>query len=470
MIRWLVAMMLCFFACGYVTGAYAGYAQLVPPAPLVLQSGGTTTIAVSQSANAARFAGGYLMTEATLTLGARQVVVPVALRVAANASVFAVTKLNPYVAAASLAFTAWQLAEEWFGRDSETPALQVDASGHIYLPGSTRPPEFGEYQYVNPSTGLNQSVTTLSGIRWNCNGIMNSQGEMLQQGETSFTMGNACGYEVQGVMRYGTTGLFRCSTGWVYAGDYGGSSQLVNGICLLNGAPPPTTTVDGPPPQSRLDSLADDAISASLLPFLSPDIPVDPIPVINPATQPVGDPLIGPNVNPAPVINPQPFRVPNGDPVLIPGTDPPQYNQPWWEITPAPTAEDPWRVQVEQVTTVVTSPNPIIQPVPVPVPSDCDKFPGALGCADVEEPDSQEQIPREDRHIELQQGGSFGGGACPDDLVINVRGTAIQVTDSSTACGWIALARPVIILLAALSALTIIRPGGGKVHPGTSDD
>jgi len=35
------------------------------------------------------------------------------------------------------------------------------------------------------------------------------------------------------------------------------------------------------------------------MPYLDMPIPVDPKPVINPITQPVGDPLVGPDVNPA---------------------------------------------------------------------------------------------------------------------------------------------------------------------------
>jgi hypothetical protein len=449
---------------------WAGYAMLTPPAPLVLQAGGTTTVAYGNiaAANAPRIAGGYVLANATLNTGAKTIIVPVAMRVAGNAAVFAVTKLNPYVAAASLVVGAYSLAREWFGRDEQLPHLDIDADGHIYIPGVPVDPGFGEYQYMN-SSGVWVSIYTLAGLKWQCNDLVNYQGVVTTVAQSSLTMGGSCGYEVQGVMRTGNVGNFYCNTGWVSGGN-AGSQQKTNGICLADGGQPsPTPGVDSYPTPERLESLSVAPISASLLPYLSPDIPVEPIPVINPATQPVGDPLIGPELNPAPAIDPAPFRVPNGDSVPIPNTNPQQYSQPWLEITPAPTLEEPWRVDVIQIITIEL--NPIIQPNPpfVQQLTDCDKYPGALSCSDLDDPDDEE-VPRETRHIELQDGPSFAGGSCPADLVISAAGHSFNVFDASVACGWVLAARPVILFLAALSALTIIRPGGRKVRAVTVDD
>lgn len=456
----LIAIFIIYFIASPV---FAGYAMLKPPAPLVLQPGGLTTVPYANiaAANAPRIAGGHVLANASLNLGARTIVVPVALRVAANASVFAATKLNPYVAAASLAYGAWQLFNEWSNRDTylsplnpNASPLDVSDSGHIVeYPEKEKVPFYKDWVTLNP----NGTTSPIKGpiAEYSCTATYGRapQVTLVMVHSASCDAGSASYYYV-------------CNNGW----NNGRFNYSISTGCVVPGnlnSFDPSSAVSASP--FRLANLANAPISASLLPFLSPDIPVDPIPIINPLVEPVGDPLIGPDVNPAPVAQPSPMNVPNGQAVPMPNTNPQTYLQPWHHIVPSPTPAEPWRVEIIQVVTVENQPiqdSPFIQQE-----TDCDKYPNSFACALLGDPeDDQQENPKEGRNILLLSGSGFSGAACPANLVISSFAHSFQVFDSSVACGWIRAARPVILLLAALSALTIVRPGGNKVRPVSVDD
>ena len=156
------------------------------------------------------------------------------------------------------------------------------------------------------------------------------------------------------------------------------------------------------------------------------------------------------------------MRIPNGDPVPIPNTNPPTYSQPWLEIHPSPTVTDPWRVDVRPIVTETPNPNPVPDPTtPVPPPdfyTDCEKFPGSIGCMPVGEVPPAEAIPRQTRNISLQNGPAFGGAGCPANLTFTLHGHTYTGINMSEPCGWISnLVRPVVLLLAFISAVGIVR-------------
>ncbi len=430
----------------FSTPVFAGYAQLAPPAGYAVSSvGSVARIAVGTAANAPVVSGGYVMASASLNLGARSVTVPVALRIAANAPLFAATKLNPYTAALSLAVQAYPYVIDWLSRDTQAPKLQIDASGHIVIPGQTIQPDLEDWPFSNPSyPQINNLADYLSFSGHSCSGTV--------------TVIKAGGYSP--CNNTGHTHIAICdsiwNTGW--SGYFCGPGA---------GAEPKPEIVDAQPATTeRINALANLAVNPKLLPYISPDIEIDANPVINPSTFPVGDTLISPSLNPAPNLQPSPFRVPNGEPIPVPNSQ--QYQQPWYEITPAPTPDQPWRVQIISVTTVVESPVQVREPEPVPPsPTDCDKFPESLACMSVDEPE-EEDIPDEEEEIELQDGPSFSASAsCPPDLVINFQGHVFTMS-MSTPCSWISMIRPVILLLAALTAVAIVRPGGGPKNVKTS--
>lgn len=397
---------------------------------------GVSTIAVGTAANAASYAGGYVTTNATLNLGARAVTVPLAYRVAANAAVFAATKMNPYVAAASLAAAAIPFAVDWFSR-SPNP-LEVSPDGFVRVPaqpGGT----FGDVMTDNGLTVTQRMASYVGSFHCPCQ----------SSGPASRVSTCNGGYGVGVVDKYGTG---------------------IDTICFGDTAPVAPPPVPARAPTTvELEQLGSVPLNPALLPYIGDSIPVDPVPVINPASAPIGDVVIGPSGNPAPAVSPAPLRVPDGEPVPIPNTSPQQYEQPWLEIVPSPTTAEPLRVDVRPITTVTTNPVAPLDPVTVPDPStgnpspttgqtDCDKYPGSLGCIPVGDiPDVE--IPTDEREIQLQDGPAFGGGSCPPDLVINLHGTTVTALDMSVACGWISnLMRPLVLLLASISAIFIVAP------------
>lgn len=88
----------------------------------------------------------------------------------------------------------------------------------------------------------------------------------------------------------------------------------------------------------------------------------------------------------------------------------------------------------------------------------CELFPDILACKELQAPDP-ETIPTETRDITLQSGPTFSGSSCPPDVVVNVAGRSVTLLDTSQACGWIeSFMRPIILLLAAISAAFIVLP------------
>lgn len=91
--------------------------------------------------------------------------------------------------------------------------------------------------------------------------------------------------------------------------------------------------------------------------------------------------------------------------------------------------------------------------------TDCDKYPGSLGCSPVDIP-SSEQIPQRSQEITLQNGPNFGGAAsCPANVSMSFRGQSLTLLPMSTACSWISqYMRPIVLLLAAITAVFIVLP------------
>lgn len=411
--------------------AFAGYAQLAPP-PAFQSVGGVSTMNVGAAANGARYAGGHVMANATLNLGARAVTVPVAMRVAANAATFAVTKMNPWIAGLSLAASAIPYVIDWFtGSD-----LEVTEQGKILVKGVPgEPVDAGDGDYWVDSNGATVRISEYgSGACANAGGYL---------GAAQCTNGVSYGYQAV-CKNYNRSG------------------------CLMSADPPMGEGTPARPPTSGdLAQLANSPINPALFPELGIPLPVDPVPIINPAVEPVGDVEIGPNGNPAPQLQPNsnPLRFPDGDPIPVPNTDPQLYNQPWLEVHPSPTVDQPWRVDVRPVVTQTTDPNPQPDPTPTPDPvppaefyTDCEKFPGSLGCMPVGEPPAPSTIPSETRTFELQSGPTFSGGGCPSNLDISFAGHSFQIVDMSVPCGWISgLVKPIILLLSFITAVFIVR-------------
>lgn len=344
-------------------GACAGYAQLAPP-PGITSVGGVSTIPVGTAANGARYVGGHVVANASLQVGARAVTVPVAYRVAANAATFAVTRMNPWIAGATLAASAVPYVLDWFSAGGSpltvnngiiiypaVPGGGLDLDRTILIDGSTL------RQAVNAAGGqasFIQPVSYLVGYASGCPQINKPGG----------------GFDKPAIhLRDGLANIQRT---WCT----GGNAPVNN-----DGTPARSPSADDFAP------LGGAPLNPALFPALDLPVPIDPAPVINPATQPSGNVVIGPNGNPAPQLQPSTLRVPDGAPVPNPNTSPQTYTQPWLEIVPSPTPESPYRVDVRPVTTVVNSPttptDPVVNPGTPATPAEpglCQKYPNIMAC------------------------------------------------------------------------------------------
>lgn len=472
-----------FLALAWAIPASAGYAQLAPP-PAFQSIGGVSTMSVGTAANGARYAGGHVVANASLNLGARVVTVPVAMRVAANAATFAVTKLNPWIAGLQLAAVAIPFIVDWFSdfNENSESTLSVDSNGKIVKTGKIgfqeSSPGFPGFDMGGIDihvTKLNNGLSIADAFRSNY-GLISSTSycrtmwspgpdgqniivwAIFAEVSTDMTNCKPSGVRVDVstcesyINSYGETGMRR-GKDWAFCPGSGGVAYVQ-----------PSSQVT----QADLDLLSQFAINPKLLAALGLPLPVDPQPVVNPVSEPVGDFEVGPDVNPAPQLqpNPDPLRYPDGSPVPIPNTNPQVYTQPWFEVSPAPTVSEPWRVIIRPVVTETLDPTPQNDPdgstpkvePPFDFYTDCDKYPGVISCAGVGSAPDSVDLPKQTKEFVLQNGPAFSGSGCPSNLDISFAGKGFQIVDMSVPCGWLSgLVKPIFILLSFISAVFIVR-------------
>lgn len=441
--------------------AHASYAAVVPQVAPV----GTGV------ANIARITGGvvsagYVFTTGVLALGARSIVIPMAFRIAAGAAVAvsATAAAMPLIVGGVVLGAAAPYIIDWLQR-AHAQNMAMDL---YYDQASDR-------VIRQPSHGFSSDYGTFSNsLNINVDNTMTAQGVSLRAFITNADnpSGYICGRAPYVIVRGGSPcgpgipglDVVRCVRG----GPEDTRNACIGGAIDYSG-----TSIPGAPlTATDVEALQNVAVNPAILPALGQPVPVDPIPVMNPPTSPQQNTPVGPGVAPAPTLPTQPLRIPDGEPVPIPNTTPQQYTQPWQEVIHAPTADDPYRVDVRPITTTVTDPVAPTVPVTVPAPTtgnpspgtssltDCDKYPGSLGCMPVGTPPPDGNIPTQTRTITQQQGPSFGGGgSCPANLMLNIHGQSIKALDMAQPCSWIVnFVKPIILLLAAISAVMIVAP------------
>lgn len=467
----LLAFLLAFLSLAWSMPARAGYAQLAPP-PAFQSVGGVSTMSVGTAANGARYAGGHVLANASLNLGARVVTVPVAMRVAANAATFAVTKMNPWIAGLQLAAVAIPFVVEWFSRFNENSEskLSVDNNGKIIKTGPSSPSDPSDDFFSDVDTqGIDINLTKLANglsiaesFRTNY-GLLGGEPYCLAKPTDFFLQtgieANVCG--IGSVFRISVRTCRRAG------GYFPGNSQnwaFCSGSNPLVYQSPAVQQIT----QSDLDLLSTFALNPKLLAELGIPIPVDPEPVVNPLSEPVGDFEVSPAGNTAPQLqpNPEPLRYPDGNPIPVPNTSPQVYNQPWFEVSPAPTPVEPWRVIIRPTVTQTLDPTPQKDPdgttpkvePPFDFYTDCDKYPGVISCSDVGSVPDSVNLPKQTKQFDLQDGPVFSGSGCPSNLDISFAGRGFQIVDMSVPCGWLSgLVKPIFILLSFISAVFIVR-------------
>lgn len=89
---------------------------------------------------------------------------------------------------------------------------------------------------------------------------------------------------------------------------------------------------------------------------------------------------------------------------------------------------------------------------------ECKKNPDSLLCADLDTPGGD--IPKTEKNLTYQEQDVFGGGSCPANVYVNIRGQQVKAYDWGQTCGVVSTyLRPIILLLGAMSALFILIPG-----------
>ena len=161
--------------------------------------------------------------------------------------------------------------------------------------------------------------------------------------------------------------------------------------------------------------------------------------------------------------NAQPLRVPQGNPIPIPNTNPQQYRQPVTRFTPAPTTQDPFRLDSRPEDLITNSPTGMTSPTPVtpgtpdgekPEQFDlCKEHPDILACQKIDFDTPDGEIPKENRQITYAPENVLGGGSCPAprDLAYGRQFSYATTCDALTT-----YVRPMVIAIAGWMAIVII--------------
>lgn len=94
-------------------------------------------------------------------------------------------------------------------------------------------------------------------------------------------------------------------------------------------------------------------------------------------------------------------------------------------------------------------------------PTQCDKYPDTLGCAQLDTPEGE--IPKENKTVTFQAEDVLGSGACPANVTASfatLGGQSATIVDWQTFCGMALPLRGLVIALASIMAFFIIMPGG----------
>lgn len=348
------------FFCG---SAYAGYAQLATPQGFGGSPGGFTYAAASNDKVYGRVinqAGGL-----TANVGGQAVKMGVGYRLAANAPRIAavVVMQHPAVrlAVGAVGIVAW-LASAKLVYDVATGTWRESADPNSDLNKYYTTTYTGNQEFSSFQSACSSGVAAVpAGGGWVYAIKSSSNGQCRYTQTWNGTVYGEASLTITERHRQATG----CPSGW---------TQSPAG-CLSPALDQPTF----------VDKLANQPMPQTVpleLPYPSP------LPIEQPS----------PWINPTPGENPQsqPYRVPTGQPSPIPNTNPQQYKQPYVDIVPAPTPENPWRVDIKPGEVTSSDPNPVTNPkqdeqsnpTEEEDKSLCEKHPEIAACEKVEVQDT----------------------------------------------------------------------------------
>lgn len=425
-------------ALSYVPLSHAGYAQLAPPEGWSAGSGGAATYRYPSASNAASYTNGTVQTNAALRVNGQAVQVPARMRVAANAGRYAAAAIFANPALRTVATVATWLGVAGMVYDvADGLWKKVDSS---YQPVTSSKEYFifnGQYGYFQTPEQAGESYRIFSAENNPANAIKRLWVD-AQRVYVDYQYGGVTSIVINSRDN-------SCPVGW----------YVTSAGCIQT---PPMQTVTQP----EFEQMVPDARP------MPPELPG----VVWPAVWPVKAPEI------------QPMFIPTGNPVPNPKYDPAKapspanqpYSQPGVRVVPAPTADNPWQVDLQPVDRPVDSPlakpepAPEVNPDGTPKPDQgdmpkedketqdfCEKNPDVLACQKVDTEVENEEIPKTEKTVSYQAENIWGGGACPADKYARVGGQEIKVVDWSRDCQFVTdYVKPVALALSALIVAYIL--------------
>lgn len=422
----------------FSASAFAGYAQVTPPVNWTESAG---KYFYKTAANDVFKGASTVLTNASLNVGGRTVVVPAAMRFASNAPRFLATavSLNPAWLVAGLAapyLVDWLLQKKIrYNEVSQSFFMETKTITEL----ATLDCQGGPYS------------GSVSSIANQCSAALASYYKSEGYSSCKFTVGI-------------NTQSKTISLGYTEGAPCGGYHNLKYTSTITEAG---STRIIGD--QEFIDEMA----------------PV-PIPLPLPKFIPIPLPVDEPVINPSPSIKPQPLRVPQGEPQLVPNSDPKRWQQPSIDIVPSPTPDSPWRVDVQPkkiespdgqplppTSTPSTnkpflpdgSPNPDYDPAQEPNANEkptpeeqqdlCEKNPDILACQKPSlgsvDPDVIVDSPRS-LSIDKDSGWGPENGTCPPPKTVQVLGVTLGMPFTML-CDFAAGIRPLLIAFAWLSAI-----------------
>jgi hypothetical protein len=300
---------------GLGSSAHAAYAQLTPP--LGWNYGGSAAATYSATKSAAQVATEALArinANAALSTGGRTVPIPVKLPLAEGAAKAAASAIFLHPGLRTVATVA-----TWVG----AAGLAYDVASGLWQKAESQYPVSTGYEFKNRA---GQWVTDWDAA---CKSFRSDYFAWVghEPGLCGFPGGD---FLAQSLERRSTQ---QCPSGW-YVTPAG---------CVQT---PPMRTVSQP----EFEQMVPDARP------MPPELPGVVWPAVWPVKAPEIQPMFIPTGNPVPN--------PNYDPSKAPSPTNQPYNQPGVRVVPAPTADNPWQVDVQPVDRPVDS--PIAKPEPTP--------------------------------------------------------------------------------------------------------
>lgn len=342
--------------------SYAGYAQLKPP-PGWSQGMGAAVPGTAGAfnfggaANGSVYKGTTVLTNAAFAVAGKVVTVPVSMRVAANAGTFAASFAFGNPALFTL-LAAGSLAYQWF----EGTGFQVnDGAWAKSDPSICTVAPCTLYQASNNFAGWHSTPAAAAQVA--------ADTHLSQQSPRVIN-------SVSGDAASNSWSLSYTLTAPCCGGVPAGTKGTDSGTFRTKSVPPSPAAFTSVGPAEFQGTLGARALPAGLPQLLPIPLPVE-YPVFNP------DPAYDPSQVPAS----RPMWIPTGDPVKQPNPTvqptpeqpnpvqkPDVWTQPGVRVSPAPTTQNPWQVDVVSAPRDSASPAPVREPLsetdlqPIPNP------------------------------------------------------------------------------------------------------